>query len=154
MKNRTLGWLWSVPGRKKLYILILTVVEALHGASGVFYALLLREIVDAAAGHDSDGFWRGLTGIILLVAAQLALRAVIRWLTELSRAAFENSFKRRLMNTLLQRDYLRVSAVHSGEWMNRLTNDTAVVIEVIPGGPSEKIGLQPGDRLLKVVGAY
>ena len=29
-------------------------------------------------------------------------------------------------------------------------NDTAVVIEVIPGGPSEKIGLQPGDRLLKV----
>lgn len=29
-------------------------------------------------------------------------------------------------------------------------NDTAVVIEVIPGGPSEKIGLRPGDRLLKV----
>ena len=29
-------------------------------------------------------------------------------------------------------------------------NDTAVVIEVIPGGPSEKIGLQAGDRLLKV----
>lgn len=29
-------------------------------------------------------------------------------------------------------------------------NDTAIVIEVIPGGPSEKIGLMPGDRLLKV----
>lgn len=29
-------------------------------------------------------------------------------------------------------------------------NDTAVVIEVIPGGPSEKIGLSAGDRLLKV----
>ncbi len=29
-------------------------------------------------------------------------------------------------------------------------NDTAIVLEVIPGGPSEKIGLQPGDRLLKV----
>jgi len=28
--------------------------------------------------------------------------------------------------------------------------DTAVIIEVIPGGPSEKIGLQPGDRILKV----
>jgi len=28
--------------------------------------------------------------------------------------------------------------------------DTAVVIEVIPGGPSEKIGLRPGDRILKV----
>ena len=29
-------------------------------------------------------------------------------------------------------------------------NDTAVVIEVIPGGPSEKIGLQAGDRIIKV----
>ena len=29
-------------------------------------------------------------------------------------------------------------------------NDTAIVLEVIPGGPSEKIGLQPGDRLIQV----
>ena len=29
-------------------------------------------------------------------------------------------------------------------------NDTAIVIEVISGGPSEKIGLRSGDRLLKV----
>ena len=29
-------------------------------------------------------------------------------------------------------------------------NDTAIVLEVIPGGPSEKIGMLPGDRLLKV----
>ena len=29
-------------------------------------------------------------------------------------------------------------------------NDTAVVLEVIPGGPSEKVGLLSGDRLLKV----
>ena len=29
-------------------------------------------------------------------------------------------------------------------------NDTAIVLEVIPGGPSEKVGLMTGDRLLKV----
>lgn len=29
-------------------------------------------------------------------------------------------------------------------------NDTAIVLEVIPGGPSEKIGLRAGDRILKV----
>ena len=29
-------------------------------------------------------------------------------------------------------------------------NDTAIVLEVIAGGPSEKVGLQVGDRLLKV----
>lgn len=29
-------------------------------------------------------------------------------------------------------------------------NDTAIVLEVIPGEPSEKVGLQKGDRILKV----
>ncbi len=29
-------------------------------------------------------------------------------------------------------------------------NDTAIVLEVIPGGPSEKVGLLQGDRILKV----
>ena len=29
-------------------------------------------------------------------------------------------------------------------------NDTAIILEVIAGGPSEKVGLLPGDRILKV----
>lgn len=29
-------------------------------------------------------------------------------------------------------------------------NDTAVVLDVIPGGPSEKVGLMKGDRILKI----
>ena len=47
MNNTALRWLWTVSGRKKLNILALTLVQALHGASGVLYALLLREIVKA-----------------------------------------------------------------------------------------------------------
>ena len=31
-------------------------------------------------------------------------------------------------------------------------NDTAIVLEVIPGGPAEKVGMMQGDRLLKVDG--
>ena len=137
MKDSTFRWLWTLPGKKKLYILALTLVQSLHGASGVLYALLLREIVDAAVGHDGAGFWRGMVLIVLLVIAQIALRAVVRWLTELSKSSFENLFKLRMTDTLLKSDYLRVSSIHSGEWLNRLTNDTVVVangyVEIVPG---------------------
>ena len=75
MKNSSVRWLCAVPGRKKLYIAALVLLEALNGASGVLYALFLRNIVDAAVGHDAAGFWRGIVQIVLLVAAQLALRA-------------------------------------------------------------------------------
>ena len=137
MENKTLNWLIAVPGGKKVYIVFLVIVQALHGASGVLYALLLRNIVDAAAGKDNAAFWHGILRIVLLVMAQLALRAVIRWLTELSKSTFENIFKMRLMDTLLKKDCLPVSTIHSGEWLNRLTNDTMVVangyVEIVPG---------------------
>ena len=29
-------------------------------------------------------------------------------------------------------------------------NDTAIVLNAVPGGPSEKAGLMPGDRIIKV----
>lgn len=137
MDNNALKWLYDVPGSKKEYIVFLTLAEALYGASGVLYALLLREIVDAATGGDGAGFRRFLALIILLAAAQLAVSALIRWLNELSKSDFENIFKHRLMDAILHKDFLRVSAVHSGEWLNRLTNDTVVVangyVEIIPG---------------------
>ena len=137
MRDSSIKWLYAVPGRRKLYILALTAVQAVYGASGVLYALLLRNIVDAAAGHDSALFRREIILIIFLVAAQLGLRAAIRYLTELSRSTFENIFKRRLTEMIMRKDFQRVNAVHSGEWMNRLTNDAAVVangyVDIIPG---------------------
>ena len=137
MKNNATKWLYSVPKGKKLYILALMMIQGLHGASGVLYALLLRNIVDCAAAHDRDGFLRYVISTIILVAVQISLRAMVRWLTELSKATFENLFKARLMRNILRKDFASVNAVHSGEWLNRLTSDTVVVadsyVEILPG---------------------
>ena len=137
MKNNAVKWLFSVTGRKKWNILWLMIVNALHGASGVLYALLLRNIVDNAVEGDRKGFAFNVILIIMLVLAQVAMRAIIRWLEELSRASLENLFKQRLLNNILTKDFGTVSAVHSGEWLNRLTNDTVVVsqngVEILPG---------------------
>ena len=53
-KNNTLKWLFAVPEKKIFYILILIFVQTLHGASGVLYALLLRNIVDCAVNKSTD----------------------------------------------------------------------------------------------------
>lgn len=137
MKESARKWLFTVPGKKKWYIAALTLTQMLSGGSGVLYALFLRNAVDAATGRDRSGFWRYLMLILVLTAVQIALHAVARWLTERSKSTIENTFKARLTETLLQKDYLRISAMHSGEWMNRLTNDTVVVangyVDIIPG---------------------
>lgn len=137
LSGDTLQWLWNVTGSRKVNILALTIVQAIQGGIGVLYALLLRAIVDCAVGKDADGFFRNVALIIGLVAVRIALAAVIRWLNELSKSDIENTFKKRLTDNILLKDYSSVSQVHSAEWLNRLTNDTMVVangeVEIIPG---------------------
>ncbi len=137
MKNKTLKWLYRVPGRKRCYVLILAALHALMGISGVAYALLMRGIVDSAGARDTARFWEYVVMILAVVIAQLGVNALNRWLYERFRSTIENIFKQRLFREILRRDFARVSAVHSGEWLNRLTNDTEVVAtsytEILPG---------------------
>ena len=130
-------WLLRVTGRKKVYVLVLALAQAAGGVLGVLYALFLRNIVDSAVDHDSSGFFRGVVMIVALVALQIGLSALVRWLQELAKSEIENRFKQRLVDNILRKDYSVVSATHTAEWMNRLTNDTTVVaggiVEILPG---------------------
>ena len=136
MKNKTLNWILAVSGKKTAYIAFLAVLTALLGGSSVLYALLLKNAIDSATAGNTQGFVVNAVLIALLVLAQIALRALIRWLNELSKSEFENRFKQRLFNCILRKDYASVSALHSGDWMTRLTNDTRVVangcVEILP----------------------
>ena len=135
--NHTIRWLWHITGRKKGYVLVLTLIQGASGGLGVLYALLLRNIVDSAAGHDSGAFWHHVALIVALVVLQIGLSAIVRWLKELAKSDVENRFKQRLTDNILRKEYSAVSATHTAEWLNRLTSDTTVVadgiVEILPG---------------------
>ena len=133
----TLRWLCSVTGRTGGLTLWLLLVQSVLALCGVGYALVLRALIDAAVAGLRLQFLRSTAWLIGLILFQIALRAVERHLSEYTRATLENRFKGRLFATLLQKDYAAVAAVHSGEWLNRLTSDTTVVADtmaqVLPG---------------------
>ena len=127
----------EVAGKSRLYIIFLLFLQMVLGISSVFYALLLRGMIDGAVAHDSLGMLTYCVLFAALVAGQIALRAVLRFLEEYAKATYENAFKKRLFAGLLTHNYGAVTATHSGEWMNRLTSDTVVVSEglatIVPG---------------------
>ena len=138
MKNKnTLKWLWNITGKKKGYIVTLTLLHALQGGVGVFFALFLRAVVDSAVARDKKSFYHSVFYIIGLVCIQITVSAIIRWLHELAKSSIENTFKQRLFGCILRKDYSAVSSVHTAEWINRITSDTSVVasnaVEIIPG---------------------
>ncbi len=137
MRRNTLKWLSDSIGKRKINIILLSLLQALLGGSGVLYALLLRDGIDSAVRGDRSGFTEALLFVIALVAAQILLRAAVRWLEEDSRSSIENRLKSKIFRTLLKKEYPYVSGVHSGEWMNRLTSDTKIVsdgaVDIFPG---------------------
>lgn len=140
MRKNTRSALWfisEVAGYSKLYIIFLLLVQMVLGISSVFYALLLRGLIDGAVAHDKTKMLSYCFLFVTLVVGQIALRALLRFLEEFSKATYENAFKKRLFAGLLTHNYGAVTATHSGEWMNRLTSDTVVVAEglatIVPG---------------------
>ena len=138
MKDKsTLVWLRKATNKYRPFVVVLTVFEIIVSGLGVCYALVMKQMVDRAVAKDSHGFVMGMIGFGLLVLSQLVIRVITRQMSEYTRSSMENTLKQNLFRSLLVKDYGRVSATHSEEWMNRLTSDTAVcaggMTDILPG---------------------
>ena len=135
MKPRT--YIYKVLGRNKIYIAIITAITALTSFMVVFYALFLKEIINAASNHDQELFFKNLTYFVCFILFNIALFAINRALGERAYSNIENSFKLRLFSVLLHSKLTDVTKVHSAKWMTRLTSDTSVVannaLDLVPG---------------------
>lgn len=135
--SRTLRWVGGICGRTKLNIGLLVLVQIFLGVSGVILALVLRSLVNCAVAGDQAGFLRAAVLLGIFILLQIAVSAAERFLEEHSKATIENRLKHELLRNILFGNYSAVSAVHSGEWMNRMTSDTVVVadgaVTIVPG---------------------
>lgn len=133
-----LRWINAIVGKKlKWKVVLLLLVQSVAALCGVCYAWLLRELINSAVEGDRSGFLVNCFLLVSMILLQLGIRAVNQYQVEYTRASIENCLKKRLFSMLLNKDYSMVSAIHSGEWMNRLTSDTTVIsdtiTQVIPG---------------------
>ena len=136
-QKHTLQWLSAVTGRAKGLVGLLVVVQTVLSVSSIAFAFVLRRIINMAVDGVQGGFWASLALLVGILLGQIVLSAASRFLSEYTSAAVENRFKHRLFSALLTGDYASVTAVHSGEWMNRLTSDTTIiaggVTQIVPG---------------------
>lgn len=155
MNSETFRFLWSVSKIEKAKIIALFILQAILGTTDVLYALFLREIINAAVATQKELFFKNCFMLGALVIIQIFLRATQRYLEESCRSNIENHFKGRLFSELLRRDYSSVTALHSGEWMNRLTNDTAYVAggmaEILPGATGMLVKLISAVAMLVIL---
>lgn len=135
--NSTLKWLLHVTGKVKWLVGFLVVVQSFMSVLGIVFALSLRRFINRAVAGAQKDFWIAVAMLLGILLLQTILSALNRLIDEYARAEVENRFKEKLFSVLLMGEYASVTAVHSGEWMNRLTSDTKIVAEgvtqIVPG---------------------
>lgn len=130
-------WLWTALGRERLWVPLLLLVRALQGLEGTFFALELRNVIDCAVSGVGDAFLSHALVLCALVLGAMALYALGWYGEQRSRALVERRLRLHVFGQLLRRSYPHVAAVHSGEWMMRITSDTEVIsntlLSTLPG---------------------
>lgn len=137
VKNPAMSWIFGVSGKLKLGVLLLVLLNSAISISAVAFALVLREAIDGAVSGNKMVFLKFVIILGLIMLGQIAARGVIRFLDEYVRSGMENVIKTRLYETILSRKYSAITAYHTGELLNRITNDAVVVadgfVQIIPG---------------------
>ena len=135
--SNILKWLLCVTGKEKWLVGMLVLLQTLLSVTSIVFAFVLRRIINVAVAGAQMEFWISIILLVGILLFQTLLSAVNRFANEYAETVIENGFKQRLFSTLLNGRYASVTAVHSGEWINRLTSDTMVVAEgitqILPG---------------------
>lgn len=108
-------------------LLLLSFMMAAVSALSVSMALFMRSAIDSAVDGDIPAMTRSLITMAAITLLGLSLRFAAKLLQSRLSFKMEMSLRRDLMDSILTREQMSVSAYHSGDLMNRLTSDISVV---------------------------
>ncbi len=135
MKKQKSAFHWICSHSKSLWIslTLLCVISLMIASCSVYFAVLSRELIDTAVGQMEGVFAQKALRLVLFVVLMLALQAAYSYLNTRVSGKLEMHLRKSVFSCLLSKDFLQVTALHSGDMMNRLTSDVAVITSAVIG---------------------
>ena len=133
----TIKWILqsAAPVRGNLWFLF--IVKVLQGIAGIAFALLTRTIIDNAVSGNRDSFVMYVLLGCLLLVSEIGLYWLASYYKERPASLLTKHLREKVFRTILDRSYIDVSKVHSGEWMTKINSDTSIIANavtaIIPG---------------------
>lgn len=136
-KNNKTALLWDLALAKKVWrgILVLSVFGIGYSVLGASFALVSKQVIDSAvaiaSGTTTGNLLQMSLVLVALILLQLGMQIVVSELTVRVNGKLNIECKRRLFSSLIHKETASVLRYHSGELLNRLTGDVAVVTNAI-----------------------
>ena len=125
--NAALKWILSAMRPQLLNIILLAIIYGTNAFIGVYNTGFARQLVDAAVGGVYNEMLYYGAAFLIITIVQIVTLVLSRNLVFVISTKLEMTIRSRLFKEMLNKDFSDITAYHSGELMNRLTNDVGVI---------------------------
>jgi len=131
--NRALRWIFHNTRGQRIRICCLIGSNILFSALGVIFALLCKNVIDAAISGNRSMLVKNLVQLGLLILGQMFIRLECNSIREYTKSKICIALREKLVYGILQKEYSEISRFHSGELVNRVFSDVLTVANAIVG---------------------
>lgn len=134
MKNSVaLKWIVNNTKKQAPKLVMLIFANVLFSVLSVLFALSMKVVLDGAVNSNNALILKGAIYLGVIIIGQFLLRLFINGMTEHVHAKINWDIRSALFAKILNKKYEKISGYHSGELLNRLTNDVPVVASGVTG---------------------
>ncbi len=128
MNKKVLNWIIKNGKKSFIFIAFLTVASIILSLISLQFSMESKKIIDIATGASDADFVNSCLRIAGLLLVMLIVQISINFLNVYANSRFEISLKNNIFKRLINKDYLSVSAFHSGELLNRINSDVNIIV--------------------------
>ncbi len=132
-QNKPIKWIFSRSRSQIRNMIFLIVSNAIFAALSVVFAFAIKGILDGAQNGIEQEIIVNSILIVGVVLLQFVFRVVINGLSEHVRGKLEMNYRSHIFGHVLRKKQDKISRYHSGDLMNRLTSDVAIVSDGVSG---------------------
>lgn len=127
----TIKWIVNVSKPVIPLIVLITVLSVALACFGTLLAFVSKEVIDVATGEIPGSFKEQIVRLVGVISVQIVLNAILSALNVRASGRLLMALKNHLFSQILKKDWQTVTSYHSGELLNRLNNDTNVIMQAV-----------------------
>ncbi len=137
MKSKGLSWIISNTKFALSAVVLLSLLGAVVSYLDMYFAFASKSVVDIATGASDGKLSDAVISICLLILMQIIVHIIYSVVEVKLSCKLTNKLQNNTFSKILNGDYLTVTSYHTGELVNRLSNDISVisggVVALVPG---------------------
>lgn len=128
---KTLKWIFKKTKSQTLNFILINIFNVIYAALSIYLILVSKRVIDAATAGTLDDVKKYVIQLVIVCLVEIGIKAIIASIDALTRAKLEMGFKQGVLNTILKRNYEKISKIHTGELLTRSVSDVNVIIDTL-----------------------